>query len=139
MIVVLDTNVIISALLSPEGPPALIMKWWEAGDFEVAISEPLLEELERALGYDRVNTCLQQSGVEIEVFIRQLCETAVIVDPDQNIQVIKDDPDDDRVLECAFRSGAAYLVSGDHHLLELGEYQGIQILPLAGFAVLLGE
>ena len=48
MIVVLDTNVIISALLSPSGPPAEIIDHWEADDFDVVTSPPLLSELKRA-------------------------------------------------------------------------------------------
>ena len=137
MLVVLDTNVIISALLSPDGAPARVLEEWEAGAFDAAVSEPLLEELERALGYDRIKPYLERSGVEVENLIRGLRETAVVVDPEPTLQVVEEDPEDDRVLECALRSGAAYIVSGDHHLLDLGEYQGVQILPPAGFLFLL--
>jgi predicted nucleic acid-binding protein len=51
--------------------------------------------------------------------------------------VIADDPDDNRLLECAVTSGSLYIISGDQHLLDLKEYQGIQILSPAGFVVLL--
>lgn len=137
MLAVLDTNVIISALLSPQGAPARIIKKWEQGAFDAAVSESLLEELERALGYDRIKPYLERSGMVIEDLIKGLRETAVVVDSEPTLRVIEEDPEDDRVLECALRSGAAYLVSGDHHLIELGEYQGVQILPPAGFLLLL--
>jgi hypothetical protein len=137
MLAVLDTNVIISALLSSAGAPARIMEKWEEGVFDAAVSEPLLEELERALGYDRIKPYLERSGVEVKDLIRKLRETALVVDPERTLHVIKEDPEDDRVLECALRAGAAYIVSGDHHLLDLGEYRGVQILPPAGFLLLL--
>ena len=137
MLAVLDTNVIISALLSSGGAPARILDKWEEGVFDAAVSEPLLEELERALGYDRITPYLELSGIVVEDLIRQLRETALVVDPEHTLQVIEEDPEDDRVLECALRAGAPYIVSGDHHLLDLGEYQGIQILPPAGFLLLL--
>jgi len=53
------------------------------------------------------------------------------------LDVVGDDPDDNRVLECAIASGANYIVSTDDHLLDLEEYQGIEVLPPAGFIVLL--
>jgi len=139
MIVVLDTNVFISALLSPGSPPARIIKHWEDREFEVAVSPPLLEELERALGYDRVSKYLQRSRVEIEDFLHQLREAALVVHPDLHLQVVTEDPDDNRVLECALSSDAEFIISGDNHLLSLGEFRGIQILPPAGFLVFLGE
>jgi predicted nucleic acid-binding protein len=53
------------------------------------------------------------------------------------LEVVKDDSDDNRVLECAVAAKANYIISGDKHLLDLGEYRGIEVLPPAGFIVLL--
>lgn len=137
MIIILDTNVVISALLSAEGPPAQIIEYWESGMIEVATSGPLLQELKRVLGYERVKKYLEMSSEEINSLIHRWSTTALYVEPETELSVIKDDPDDNRVLECAAAAGAQYIVSGDDHLLNLGEYQGIEILPPAGFIVLL--
>ena len=50
-----------------------------------------------------------------------------------NLRVVSSDPDDDMFIECAIVAGASMVVSGDHHLLELGEYQGIRIVTPAAF------
>lgn len=133
MIVVLDTNVIISSLLSAKGAPAEIVRRWEAGKFDVAISVPLINELKRVLTYDRVRKYLKFSDEEIDLFLKRLSTTAIIVDPQTTVEVIEEDPDDDRVLECALEGGAAYIVSGNTHLLALKEYQQIVILNPLGF------
>jgi putative PIN family toxin of toxin-antitoxin system len=137
MIVVLDTNVIVSALLSSKGAPAEIIRRWEAGEFDVAISPPLLSEFERVLNYPRVKKYLKHSDEEIATFLKHLGTTVITVYPQIKLEVIKADPDDDRVLECALEASAVYIVSGNSHLLDLKEYRQIVILnPVEFLAVL---
>ena len=50
-----------------------------------------------------------------------------------NLHVVADDPDDDKFIECALAAGASLIVSGDHHLLGLGEYEGVRVLSAAEF------
>jgi hypothetical protein len=133
MIIVLDTNVIVSALLSPKGAPAEIIRRWEADEFELVTSPPLITELKRALTYEQVQKYLKLSPEEIDAFLKRLRTMARIVEPQLTVEVIKEDPDDNRVLECALTGGAGYIVSGDKHLLDLKEYRQIVILNPAGF------
>jgi putative PIN family toxin of toxin-antitoxin system len=137
MIIVLDTNVIISALLSPSGPPAEIINHWEADRFEVVTSPPLLSELERVLQYPRVQKHLSRSPDEIAAFTNRFRTVATVVEPQLSLEVIKDDPADNRVLECALVGGAAYIVSGNDHLLDLKDYREIVILNPREFLALL--
>jgi hypothetical protein len=137
MIVVLDTNVIISALLSAGGPPAQIIDLWEAGVFGVATSAPLLDELKRALDYKQVKKYLKLAPDEINTLLGRWSTISIYVEPEVELDVVEDDLDDNRVLECAIAAEANYIISGDKHLLDLGEYQGIEVLPPAGFIVLL--
>lgn len=137
MIVVLDTNVIISALLSVGGPPAQIIDLWESGVFGVATSAPLLDELKRALDYKQVKKYLKLAPDEINTLLGRWSTISIYVEPEVELDVVEDDPDDNRVLECAIAAEANYIISGDKHLLDLGEYQGIEVLPPAGFIVLL--
>jgi predicted nucleic acid-binding protein len=64
---------------------------------------------------------------------RKLESAALLVKPNLALQVIIDDPDDDRVLECAVAGEVDYIVSGDRHLLKLGSYQGISIVTAREF------
>ncbi|HEX6302741.1 MAG TPA: putative toxin-antitoxin system toxin component, PIN family [Anaerolineales bacterium] len=137
MIIVLDTNVIISALLSSKASPAEIIQRWEAGEFDIATSPALLIELERALAYERVQKYLRLSKREIKNFLRRFQSSTLTVEPQIPIDVIKSDPDDNRVLECAVAATASFIISGNDHLLELREYRGIVILPPTGFITLL--
>lgn len=137
MIVVLDTNVIISALLSTKGSPAKIIDKWESDEFDIAISKPLLDELERALGYERVRKYFQSPQEIIKALLKRMKTVGIFVNPGFELNVIEDDPDDNRVLECALSANASYVISGDEHLLGLGEYQGIMIISPVGFLKLL--
>jgi len=128
MIVVLDTNVIISSLLSAKGPPAEVIRRWEAGEFDVVTSPALISELERALTYPRVRKYLKFSDEEIEAFLKHLKTTAIVVEPQMALDVVEDDPDDNRVLECAVAGDATYIVSGNTHLIDLKTYEQIVIL-----------
>jgi uncharacterized protein len=56
-----------------------------------------------------------------------------LVTPAQTLHVIREDPDDDRVIECAVASGSQFIISGDKHLLRLGLYENIRILKVAEF------
>jgi hypothetical protein len=133
MIVVLDTHVILSALLSSHGAPAEIIRRWAADEVEVVTSPPLLTELERALAYPQVKKYLKFSPEEIETFLTRLKTVATAVEPHLTLNVVEQDPDDNRVLECALAGRAAYIVSGKRHLLELKEYQQMVILTPVEF------
>jgi len=137
MIVVLDTNVIVSSLLSAHGSPAKIIGVWEDGQFEVAISPPLLEELERVLRYPRVQRYYKDPRATLDVFLNRLRRVAMVVEPQAALEVIEEDPADDRVLECAVAGRADCIVTGDAHLLSLKEYEGIVILKPADFVAFL--
>jgi putative PIN family toxin of toxin-antitoxin system len=139
MLVILDTNVILSSLLSTQGLPAEIIWRWEAEKFDVAASPTLLAELEHALAYPKLKKHLEQSGEAISTLLKRFGMVASLVEPGSNLQVIERDPDDNRVLECAKASGAGFIVSGDEHLLARKEYEGIIIYSPAEFIILLGK
>jgi uncharacterized protein len=113
---VLDPNVLIAALLSPTGAPAQIVSRWLAGGFELVVSESLLEELERALGYPKLRDRIP--AIDTSEFIA-LLRTAALVAPDPPV-ARRRSPDlgDDYLLELAESQGA-HLVSSDQHLLGL--------------------
>jgi len=137
MRIVLDANVFVSALISGSGAAAKIVVYWQEDRFEVAISPPILHELDRVLHYPRIQEHQRLSEQRIRHFLHLLARGAVAVAPPQQLTVINVDPADNRYLECALMAEAEVIVSGDRHLLALGEYKGIQIITPAGFLAFL--
>ena len=135
LVVVLDTNVIISALLCPEGRPAEIIRLWEAGRLELVSSLALLDELRRALAYPRVRKHLRVPQKVVDSLIKKVETVASMVEPQLDLDVVKEDPADNRVLECALAGRASYIVTGDAHLLRLKEYRGVVILRPGEFLI----
>jgi putative PIN family toxin of toxin-antitoxin system len=139
MEVVLDTNVVVSAAINPKGPPAEIIKAWRAGHFSWVTSTPLLDELTRVLASRRLRRYLAWNSQELKEFVGLVAEVARVVEPCRTVNVIAGDPADNRVLEAAMEAKADYIVSGDSHLLNLGEFEGILILSPVRFLTVLRE
>jgi putative PIN family toxin of toxin-antitoxin system len=125
--VVADTNVFISALMFG-GLPGTFLDLALLQSFLLVTSPALLDELDEKL---RLKFGLSPNDADL---VRaQLQSSAVVVKPTVILAVIKDDPDDNRVLECAAAGEANYIVSGDRHLLQLRSYEGIPILTVRHF------
>ncbi len=129
---VLDPNVVISALLSPEGAPARTLLAWQRGLFELIVCAGLLAELERALAYPKLRSRIDaQAAAEL---IEWLTRNATLVEDPIEVPARSADPGDDYLLALA-AAERAVLVSGDKHLLQLAEQQ--PILPPARFLELI--
>jgi uncharacterized protein len=125
--VVADTNIFISALMFG-GLPGSFLDLAFVGSFQLVTSPVLLDELDEKL---RLKFGL--SANDADLVRAKLEKTALVVAPGIALKVITEDPDDDRVLECAVAGEADYIVSGDRHLLKLGSYQGIAIVTAREF------
>ena len=137
MRVVLDANVFVSGLISAKGSPAQVLARWREEKFDVVVSPPILQELDRVLHYPRLQHRYDLPEEKIQGFLRRLRRLAFEVEPSEEVALIESDPADDRYLECALAGRVQFIVSGDQHLLELGEFQEIQILTPAGFLAFL--
>jgi uncharacterized protein len=137
MRVVLDANVFVSALISGKGTPARLLALWQEEEFELIVSPAILQELERVLHYPKLQQRYHLPEKDIQSFLRLLKNQAIEVNPTDELVVIQQDPTDNRYLECALAGEASVVVSGDQHLLELGQYQETQILTPAGFLAFL--
>lgn len=130
---VLDTNIFISAFAFPGGRADEALRLAFEARYQLFLSPAILAELanvlERKFAWDRPRT--------LEA-CRMLSEVAHVVRPKTRLAVLKDEPDN-RILECALAGRADRIVSGDHHLLNLVQYQGIQIQTLAEFIAELGR
>jgi len=135
---VVDANAFVSALISSRGAPAQVLAAWLAGRFDVVISAAILHELQRVLAYDRLRKYarVRESGAE---FVELIAGQAIWVEPAEAINVIEDDPTDNRYLECAVGGNAHYVISGDRHLLRLETHEGIRVLSPAAFMALIAD
>ncbi|KKK76079.1 hypothetical protein LCGC14_2867280 [marine sediment metagenome] len=129
--VVLDTNVLISSLLKPESKARDIYRLALRGEIELYTSVDLINELSRVLEYPKFGF----EKLQKEVFLKNLTRVAtILVNPGLRINVIKEDPPDNKFLECAVEAKADYLISGDNkHLLPLKNFQGIRIISPSEF------
>jgi putative PIN family toxin of toxin-antitoxin system len=137
MNVVLDTNIVIGAAITPKGPPGRIIDAWRASSFVWIVSPPLLDDLKRAFAYPRVQRYLAWDNSQVAEFQELVRRTTVLVDPEATLDVVSRDPDDNRTLEAAVAGHADYLVTNDDALLELGTYEGTEIVTAARFAAIL--
>ncbi len=137
MDIVLDTNVVVSAAINPNGTPAAIVAAWQGRSFIWVVSEPMLVELDHTLHSPRLRSLIKWNRDQIAEFMEEAREFARIVAPTRIIEVIKDDPDDNRVLEAAVEGAVDYIVSGDRDLLGLREYANITIITPARFVAVL--
>ena len=131
MRIVLDTNIYISAAIIGRVCEE-ILKICRFGSLEVFISKDIIIEIETKLK-DKFFWNDQQ----IRIFIENILEFCHMVEVSERIIYLKDDHDNDKILECAVGSGCTYIVSGDKHLTRLKSFRNIKILKPADFLILI--
>ena len=120
---VFDSNFYIAAALRPGGHADL---WLDIAavprsGLQLFVSEPILDEVgEKLLG-------LEVPQAVVTRFLERMRRVAKVVEPTERVRAVKDDPDDDVILECAIAAKAHLIASADHHLLKLNPYRGIGI------------
>lgn len=129
--IVLDANVFVSALLNPHGKPSQILNHVFENRIRLFASPHILRELERVLSYPKLVNRHRLDREELKGFISDLLSIVSLVEEKKIIEVIKEDPSDNHYLACAFDAEVDFIVSGDVHLLNLGEYEGIKIITPA--------
>lgn len=126
--VVIDTNILVSALLSKKGAPARIIDAWEARKFLVITSDAAILEVERVLMDLAFTGKYTISDQEIKSIINLLQKDALLVSGQTEVKgAIPEDPDDEKFLSIALEGDAQIIISGDKHLLELGRYRNIAV------------
>jgi len=127
MRIVVDTNVIVSALVFG-GLPRRIFELVEGGYCELFYAAEIQEETRRVLrdkfGWDEDR---------LDRYLRTLWSLGKRVVLRHRVNAVREDPDDNRILECALAADADVIVSGDRHLLKIGAYEGITILTPRDF------
>lgn len=135
---VLDANVLISALIRPQGPPGrILVRLLRDSAFELVASSATLDELRRSLRYPKLQKYLSLRKGEADLWVDSLAAVAVIVEGKVSRRVVTADPADDIYIAAATDGLADFIVSGDRHLLDLGAHGSIRIVPPRAFLDLL--
>jgi putative PIN family toxin of toxin-antitoxin system len=128
MKVILDTNVVISAILFG-GTPKLILNSALEGTIEAYITDAMLEELETVLRRPKFGLPRHI----VQSILNEIANIATWIEPQEKSEIVKSDPDDNIIIDCAIAAEAEFLITGDKHLLELQEYKGIKIITTKDF------
>ena len=127
--VVMDTNVLVSALLFG-GTPGKLIPLWQEGRIKPYTSQEILDEMLRVLAYPRFNLSEQ----EIDYLLYQeILPFFYSVQEQPGPVIVKEDPSDDHSIRCAMVAQARIIISGDQHLLSLKNYEHINIVSPADF------
>jgi putative PIN family toxin of toxin-antitoxin system len=138
---VLDSTVLVSAFLTQRGVSAELLRHARAGAFELFLSDALLDETQGVLLDDerRHRQRYRYPNEQAINFIDGLRVFARLVTDLPHVTVVIRDPKDDMVIATALKAKASYIVTRDHDLLSLSEYEGITIITPEAFMALLRE
>ena len=129
--VVVDTNVLVSALIGDGKPRNLIRELLE--EHTMILSRQMLAELADVLARGKFNVRSSQ----VDKFLASLIRKSKIILVSSRFKVVSEDPDDDIVLNTAYTGKADYIVTGDRHLLALKKFETIEIVKVAQLLIIL--
>ncbi len=124
---VLDTNVIVSGIVSEHGVPHQILNAWGQRQFTLLTSASIIAEVLRVLHYPRIQETYRLSEEDILLVRDALLNDAHVLEDLYQVRRSRD-PKDNLFLACTLEGHADYLVSGDPHLTEIKQYHGVQIV-----------
>jgi putative PIN family toxin of toxin-antitoxin system len=131
MRLVLDTNVVIAALLWHGTPRRLLDRAIDDETIELYSSPALIDELGSALGYPKFAQRIARYGTTVETLVAQYRALLILVSPLHTPRAVARDPDDNEVIALAFAARVDLIISGDHDLLSLETFRGIPIVTPA--------
>lgn len=126
--VVLDTNIVVSGIISSRSFPRKILRLWQLRQIDLIISAEIIKEIIAVLNRPKIkrNYHLSKKGMrEIKKSLERDC---IVIKPRKKLKVIKDDSSDDKFINCASEGKAKYIISGDKHLLKLKKFKNIKII-----------
>jgi putative PIN family toxin of toxin-antitoxin system len=130
---VLDTNQFVSSLITKKGISARLVQAWRDSAYILITSREILEELRRVLEYPHIMDKYHLTDDDINALFTLIHHEAVVLTEVPELDIIKDDPEDNKILACAVKARAQYIVSGDQHLLALAEYKKTSIVTAREF------
>ncbi|MEK6834931.1 MAG: putative toxin-antitoxin system toxin component, PIN family [Nanoarchaeota archaeon] len=125
--VVLDTNILVSGTFWT-GNSFKIMELIDKREITSILSEDIVKEYHKTINSDEIIDKIKDKNLIISNVSRKVVLNSIIIQPKEKLDVIKNDPDDNKILECAYAGKAGYIVTKDNHLLKLKEFKNIKIV-----------
>lgn len=127
MKVTLDTNSLIAATFW-EGSSSRIIKKVEQKQLLLILSPDIIREFSEVLSYNEIQEKIKDKNLEFKYTVEKFISVSKIVYPKEKFDIIKDDPDDNIILECAYEGKVDYIITYNKHLLKLKEFNNIKIV-----------
>ena len=123
----LDTNVLISGTFW-NGSSFKILERVDQNLDESVSSKDILLEYERIIKSSEIIEKIKNNDLIISKVSQKIIINSTIVEPKEKLHIVKDDPDDDKILECAKKGRVDFIITNDQHLLKIKEFEGIEII-----------
>lgn len=136
---VLDTNVFVSGIKSQKASPSQILDAWMKKRFTIITSPQLLAEIHEVLMRPAILDILKKTPDEVNEFIKLLIQKTFVTEGKLEINVLKNDPDDNMVLATALEGQATHLVTGNTKHFPSEEYQDVKIVKPQEFIAILNN
>lgn len=130
---VLDTHILVSAMIVTYGKPAQIVGYSAEHKFILVISDEIIKETDISLHRKHIQKRFHPSDDEINAFIERIRSLGEFIEIKEIENMVPQDPPDSLVLATAVDGNAEYLVSGNRHLLNIGAHRNVRIVTPAQF------
>ena len=131
--VVIDTNLVISGTAKSNTIPHSLLEGWRKKEFLLITSIPILSEIKEVLDRKEIQSHFFLKPEDIQDMIQALSTQTIITSGALEVDIVKDDPDDNKFIAAAIEGSASYIISGDRDLLDIGDYEGIKIMKARNF------
>ena len=135
--VVLDTNIVVSAAICEDGNPAKVFEMLLLEEITNHTTEQIIDEIKKVMARPKITKRL--SMVEVGFIVSNFERFSQKIKTKEVINEVKDDPDDNKFIECAVAASADYIITGDEHLLKIKEFRGIRIVSCTEFLEIVGQ
>ena len=122
-----DTNTLISATFWSGSSDKIISKA-EIKEIELILSNDIIKEYGEVLDYEEIQDKIKDKKLEMKRTVGKIISVSKIVVPKEKLAIVKNDPDDNIILECAKAGNVDFIISNDKHLLKLKKFENIPIL-----------
>jgi len=125
--VVFDTNVWVS-FFAKKNLAERFLQIIEEKKIEIFITEEILGEISKVLIYPKIKVLLETSGVKEREIFQRILEISIVIKPKFKLKIIKEDIEDNKILDCAMQANSDFIITGDKHLLKLKKLKNIKII-----------
>ncbi len=122
-----DTNILVSGSFWT-GDSFKILEKADMKEIILVTSKEIIEEYTQVMGSDEIIGKIKEKSLIVSNIIQRVISNSIIVEPTEKINAVNEDPEDNKILECAKAGKADYIVTNDNHLLKLKEFEGIKII-----------